>query len=243
MDNISKALLMAAGILIAIMLVSLLIFAWNQMSGYYSEQHNSKIVEQIAEFNTKFENYNGQTIRGNELISIMNMIIDYNNSDSDMEGYDRIVIEVNLKGYQNGTSFKYDSADTSIFPSTFRAGIIHNKNGDTDIQAISNLPITLESNSGINDAKLQKLSAEISNIVGDDVDNAKRMKKIKNILGYEPNSLQLENIQNVTKQYYQYTQFKRAMFHCTTVDHNAVNGRVNKMEFEVEVENGNVKFK
>ena len=34
-------------------------------------------IKQLVEFNNKFTNYNGKTIRGNELISIMNRIIDY----------------------------------------------------------------------------------------------------------------------------------------------------------------------
>ena len=84
MENVSKALMIAGGMLIAIMVISLIIVLWNQMSGYFAEQHSATIVEQIAEFNAQFENYNGKDIRGNELISVMNKVVNYNRTYSDM---------------------------------------------------------------------------------------------------------------------------------------------------------------
>ena len=84
MENVTKALLIAAGILFAVLILSLLAMFGGQLSGYYAEQHNSKIIEQDAKFNAQFENYNGQTIRGNEIISIMNKVVNYNTSIADM---------------------------------------------------------------------------------------------------------------------------------------------------------------
>ena len=96
----------------------------------------------------------------------------------------------------------------------------------------------------ITDAQLQKLSADISNIVGSSSDDEYKIQKIKRILGNGDYKDKLGDIQNITKKYYQYTQFKRAMFECTSVEHNTANGRVNEMNFKIEQdENGNVKFK
>ena len=52
----------------------------------------------------------------------------------------------------------------------------------------------------------------------------------------------LEEIQEITYKYYQYTQFKRAHFVCETIGHDEETGRVNKMEFRVVIKNGNIKF-
>lgn len=82
MENISKALLIAGGVLFAILVLTLLIIFRGNISSYFTEQHNAKILEQVTEFNNKFENYNGQTIRGSELISVMNRVVDYNRTYS-----------------------------------------------------------------------------------------------------------------------------------------------------------------
>ena len=94
MENISKALLIAGGVLFAILVLTLLIIFRGKISSYFTEQHNAKILEQVTEFNNKFENYNGQTIRGSELISVMNRVVDYNRTYSDIQGAERVIIRV-----------------------------------------------------------------------------------------------------------------------------------------------------
>lgn len=246
MENITKALLIAAGVLIAIMILSLIIIFGNQMTEYFTEMHDIKMVEQTVDFNNRFENYNGQTIRGNEIISVMNRVIDYNNTSAGMEGYDPVIIEIDLKGHQNDTNFKYSDSDSSIFNGNLISGKISNADGnDTRLINIANLSTTLVNNSGIanlTDTKLQKLSSEISTIL-DDSNEDYRAEKLKNILGYVVTDVnEINKIKNVTKQYYQYTQFKRAMFNCTGVKYNTANQRVNEITFDIVEENGNVKF-
>lgn len=247
MENITKALLITAGVLMAIMLLTLLIIFWGQMSGYFTEKHDAKIIEQTVEFNNRFENYNGQTVRGNEIISVMNRVIDYNNTAAGIEEYDPVTIEIDLKSHNNDISFKYNTSDSSIFASNLLNGKISNADGnDSRLINIANLSTELVNNSGINklnDTKLQKLSASIS-IIMDDSEPDYRARTLKNILGYEVNDpITINRIKNATKQYYQYMQFKRAMFECTDVKYNTTNGRVNYIEFIiVEDDRGNVKF-
>ena len=251
MENLSKALLIAAGMLIAVMIILLIVGAWSQISGYFTEEHNSKMVEQTLEFNNKFENYNGKTIRGNELISIINRIIDYNNYKADIEKYERVKININLKGHAG--EFAYDG-NANLFPND----PIENNSNDTEIRRISELSSNLTSSASgipkITDTKLQKLSSEIHNIVDADKYTGnkkeeyikKRQQKIKNILGYEVKSDETElmnNIIDATKKYYQLTQFKRATFNCTGVIYNTSNGRVNGMTFVInETSEGKVIF-
>jgi len=260
MENITKALLIAAGILFAVLILSLLVMFGGQLSGYFAEQHNSKIIEQDAEFNAQFENYNGQTIRGNELISIMNKIVNYNVSIAEMEKYDKIMFSADFKGYQKKSNgnFKYSDSDPSIFQGKMSGNILKNtNNSDQNIRDIASIPTDLINQlssagiSNITDSQLQALSADIQNIAIDS--NAAqslqitRNQKLQNILGKnKANSLnvsQMNTLIAVTKKYYQYTQLKRAMFKCTGVQHNSSqNGRVNGMTFVIVEENGNAKF-
>lgn len=260
MENVTKALLIAAGILFAVLILSLLAMFGGQLSGYYAEQHNSKIIEQDAKFNAQFENYNGQTIRGNEIISIMNKVVNYNTSIADMEKYDKVILSIDLKGYQNraNDNFKYSDSDTSIFQGKMSANILKNTaTSDVNIRDVANISADLINElasagiSNISDAQLQALSADIQNIAIDS--NAAqslqitRNQKLQNILGKnKANSLnvsQMNTLVNVTKRYYQYTQFKRAMFKCTGVQHNtSQNGRVIGMTFVIVEENGKAKF-
>ena len=244
MENVTKALLIAGGILFAILVLTLLTIFHNQMSSYYAEQHDAKMIEQITEFNNKFENYNGQTIRGNELITIMNRVVDYNRTYSDMDGAERVTLNIDLKGHQN--DFKYDATSKALFSTS----TITNSNGnDNQIISISGLASELASSTGIDDNKLQRLSAEISIICSTSTkeeDIKTRNTKLQNILGYNKNKQftnnEIKNIQNATMQYYQLTQFKRAMFKCTEIVHSQKSGLINKLSFEAVIENNAIKL-
>lgn len=260
MENATKALLIAAAMLILLMLISTMLIFKNQLAGYFSEKHDSKMVEQLVEFNNKFENYNGQTIRGNELISIMNMIIDYNNYQAGIEGYERVLIEIDFinSQYIQDLKYKNETGSNSIFSFSPDYKIKNTSTSDATISTISGLSSTLVTTSGITgltDTKLQKMSAQIANIVDDDIIDYRakgeyiehRAELLKRILGnnFDVDS-KIDTIKTVTYKYYQYTQFKRAMFKCTNVSHDTTNGRVNKMQFEVVLEDdfsGNKKIK
>lgn len=246
MENINKALLIAVGVLFAILVLTLLVIFHNQISSYYTEQHDSKMVEQITEFNNKFENYNGQTIRGNELISVMNRVVDYNRTYSDMEGADRVTITIDLQGYQKELLYTGTPSSDILFPKS----IISNSSGnDNEISRISELSTELANSTGIEDTKLQKMSAEISTIcdTSTDDDSIKKIKeKLRKILGYkqdkEFSQTQIIRYQSATRKYYQLTQFKRVMFKCTEVVHNQKDGRINKISFEAVIENNALKL-
>ena len=260
MENVTKALIMAAGILVFVMLLSLIMIFWRSLSGYYAEQHNTQVIEQDTKFNAQFDNYSGETIRGNELISVINKIVSYNTSIADMEKYDKIFLSVDFKGYQRkaNDNFKYSDSDPSIFQGKMSGNFLRNTStSDQNIRDIASIPTDLInqlSNAGISnitDTQLQALSADIQNIAIDS--NASqsllitRTQKLQNILGKnKANSLnvsQMNTLIAITKKYYQYTQLKRAMFKCTEVQHNSKeNGRVNGMKFEIVEENGKAKF-
>lgn len=250
MENATKALLIAAGFFLAVMLITMLVMFGGEIASYFTEKHEAAVLQQLVEFNDKFINYNGQTIRGNELISVMNRVIDYNNYQSEMVGYERIIITVDLKGHQNEFKYKNESGSNLMF-----LGNINNSTNDDAIKQISELSGNLTSGHvagipGLTEAKLQLMSSKIEHIVDDayaedrEAYETYRNQILTKILRYDPNQklVDINDIKQATYLYYQLTKFKSAMFDCTNVSFNEVNGRVNRMNFVVVEENGLIKF-
>lgn len=181
MENISKALLIAAGILFSVMLLSMLMITYNQISAHYQQEHELAAMEQLEKFNREFENYNRDNIRGNDLISLMNKIIDYNASQSYNEdiGQKRILVNITI-GSSNIGKFKFQEDDESIIEENItNTGAGDNYTNDRDLVAITGTTSDLIErangdplNKIITDTELQKLSSEISNIVFTDEQEA-----------------------------------------------------------------------
>lgn len=92
MENASKALLMAGGILIALMILSaLVIFAIN-LSEYQNNQNDNKVATIIAEFNNEYEPYNKNNLTLMEIKTVYNKILD-NNLKADTEA-DKIATNI-----------------------------------------------------------------------------------------------------------------------------------------------------
>lgn len=206
MENAVKALLIAAGMFIALLLISLIVILYNDVSEYYASQHENKELEQVAEFNAKFENYNRKNVRGSDLLSLMNRVIDYNASESYVEdkSYEKIKVTITLGGEDIRSQFKYETTDSTSTNKYLDKDIITNKNGagtkwenDRDLVAITNTPIYLKNwlqeheIFNITDTQLQQLSSEIANIMAhetrmessDAYSRFKRADIIEDILG------------------------------------------------------------
>ena len=249
MENASKALLIGAGMLFALLIITLLVIFYGQVSSYFEEKNKMTEIEQLEKFNAKFENYHDKQIRGSELVSILNMIVDYNNLQADAQGYEPIKVTIDLKGHQNELKYDNESGGKTLIT----VSNINNNSNDTQIKKIAETSSRLSVELGIADVKLQKLASRISDIVdepsdSDEKEEYKKFRKqiLERILGYEVPDSEIGDIKTATYQYYQYMQFKRAMFDCKDVTYNTDNGRVNGMAFDVILEadiNGELKIK
>ena len=83
MDNASKAISMAGGILIAMLVISLITFSITRLRSYQETKDSAKEVEQITEYNKKFETYNKNVVKGYEIVSIANLVENTNNQYGD----------------------------------------------------------------------------------------------------------------------------------------------------------------
>lgn len=188
MENASKALLIGAAILFTVMILSLLMIGYQQISSYFTEKHEVEMIEQTTKFNSQFENYNQKSIRGSDMISFMNKVIDYNERLSYMEGtnYKRLEITIDLISSNIVNQLKYTTTETgfsnlSIFPTSNKiTNVTSSGTPPTDIDKSRNLDKQLISITGtinelkdetqnggiqnVTDTKLQSLASNISNI-------------------------------------------------------------------------------
>ena len=188
MENASKALLIGAAILFAVMILSLLMIGYQQISSYFAEKHEVAMIEQTTKFNGQFENYNQKSIRGSDMISLMNKVIDYNERLSYMEGtkYKRLEITIDLINNSTVEQFKYTTTESgfsnvSIFPTSTKitnvtttgippTTIEESRELDKQLILITGVVNDLkdESKNGgipnVTDKKLQSLASNISNI-------------------------------------------------------------------------------
>lgn len=95
MENASKALLMAAGVLIGILILSLTIYLFTSFASTSSEVHKENVKQQRDQFNSQFTSYEGKD--DNTIYSIVtvanlatetNKYYEYNKRNSQTNGKD-----------------------------------------------------------------------------------------------------------------------------------------------------------
>lgn len=77
MENASKAIIMAGGILIGVIILSVLVLVFTPIGRVYEEQGASLSVEQLEKYNRQFNTFD-KSLYGSELISLKNLVEDYN---------------------------------------------------------------------------------------------------------------------------------------------------------------------
>lgn len=98
MENASKALLMAGGILIAILILALLVRTFTNISSFQKSQLTQEEEEQLIAFNEQYTKYLNQYVYGTEVISVINKSL--NNTSHK--------ITTKIKFANNGNGFTYN---------------------------------------------------------------------------------------------------------------------------------------
>lgn len=79
MENASKALLMAAGVLIGILILSLMVTLFLSAREVSSRYDQVKITEEVEQFNANFTKYVGKNITMHQVLTISNFAKKENN--------------------------------------------------------------------------------------------------------------------------------------------------------------------
>ncbi len=127
MENATKALEMAGSVLIGVLLLGCILFAYSQMNELKDTEHKSEVAEQAKDFNQDYEAYNRNNLYGSDMFSLSNMIEDYNKKEADGKAYGKIEMKITLKTQIINASFftsttydgdslnqKYDSLSSEI---------------------------------------------------------------------------------------------------------------------------------
>lgn len=85
MENASKALLIAGGVLIAMIIASVGVYLYGVYHEHAENVMNRLTESQITEFNAKFLAFEGRDLTANELISIINLVRENNITRIDSE--------------------------------------------------------------------------------------------------------------------------------------------------------------
>ena len=101
--NMSQALKMAGGILIAIIIISTLTYFFREITPSQQQIEDIEALEQTAEFNKQYEVYNKSLMLGIDIISVINKA--YSNNVAYIEAYgyseeikDNYLIDIQLNG-------------------------------------------------------------------------------------------------------------------------------------------------
>lgn len=107
MENASKALLIAGGVLIALIILTMFIVMYNNMANIQKEQEEQTRIEQIAAFNAEFEAYNKKVMYGTDVITLINKVAENNKKYNSNNDYKIVVllndVEVTSSSHLIGT--------------------------------------------------------------------------------------------------------------------------------------------
>ena len=271
MENATKALLIAGGVLLAMLLIAVLIFAWGQFSEYYKNTQSLADIDDITNFNMQFTNYEDRDVYGYELISLANLVADYNFRYS---SYSANPADANDRSAQNDKYYapikmtiKFNSVDelkndlwyddaaiTHLFGQLYYeqsktvnqiANII--SNGETNVKLYGNnnnasrLAKSISTLLAAENGETVRIYAE--RYTSGDLNRAKEMlkneaiAKYKSITGeeltYNDLLAKIAGNEGNIKQYYEYYQFKKAIFKCdiNSITYDSISQRVNSISF------------
>lgn len=107
MENASKALLMAAGVLIGVLILSLAVYLFTTFGATSAELHQLNEENDINEFNIQFTQYEGKTdVTIYDIITVAGLARNNNeyygyNDDTDSKSQNNFYITVNFVGREN----------------------------------------------------------------------------------------------------------------------------------------------
>ena len=116
MENASKALIIAGGILLAIITLSILLYSYNNITIYQDEKEKNEMQEQITRYNAEYEGYNKKVMYGTDVISVLNKAISNNETKKIKFGNEYFVnVTVEVKNIQGLNPKTYSLSSNNDF--------------------------------------------------------------------------------------------------------------------------------
>lgn len=120
MENASRALMMAAGVLIGLMILSLAVYLITSFGAASAEAHKTNEQNRINEFNTQFTQYEGrQDITIHDIVTVVNLARSNNETyglvgQTDSNYYIRVRAKVRLALYENMETISSEDLNEAV---------------------------------------------------------------------------------------------------------------------------------
>lgn len=237
MENASKALIIAASVLIAMLIIGAAVYMFNVMSSIQAEEEASSQTQIITEFNQKFDVYNRKILYGSDILSLANMIDDYNVRETvESKMYQEMQIHVTVKKQlTSSTDKKYSISAGTYTAQQLRDKLIaEGKNSVTD--KINEIEETYSQKGRMSIQNLNNLQLKSNSYITgtgtyQDAFQEEIAKDIYRNLHVEEDIQDYVDLSSILKD------FRTKIFSCTLVryDEQNRNGRIVEMNFEEAV--------
>ena len=246
MENASKALLFAGAILLGIMIVSLLILTLNKVSDYQASSTELANANEKAEFNEQFTQYIRDDVKGVELISLLNKVVDYNSksieqSIGELDYSKKITVKVNMGNFN---SIHGREGKTNLFGNgTNQEYTLDKSSADKGLMKIINDQRKTENDYGRKELSILASNEESLKTYYSQGDTQSG-KSMEQVLGKKISG-KLKDLENNLKNDYgfkiidtqaEFANFKTSKFECTGevyyIEEGRGNGQIKELTFK-----------
>ena len=237
MENASKALMMAGSVLLSVLIITALVFLYNNVIDLKRTESLSEETKKLYEYNKKIEMFNKQGLYGSEILSLSNLIEDYNRTQNELKEYNEIKLQIEIKEMPSAYYFKerkyrdYKCLNEKV----------NQLNDDINIlkttklnQLYNNRKIEIILRNGGISVYLNKLNNnKYSNLTLDKISN---MRENEKLILFENDTDAYDVASNLSDFYVniknEFTQFKNKKFQQPEVTYDKNNGRIENMTFK-----------
>lgn len=213
MENASKALVIAGGILLAMLTISLLFLLLSNINSSKMTEEEKLAAKQLQEFNQQWEAYNKKVLYGTDVISVVNKAIDNNKKENTTTTGEKYYVNVVI-------NFKSEQFETEVIK----------KDKNTGEDEYVTLPITVDGTTIKNDQSTFASTLSLGRWdAGNYIENNTITYNFSLNTKYKEQYVTSDAIYYVTPAV---KKFKTKVFRCTGI--NYVEGRVNQIEFEIK---------
>ena len=237
MENATKALLMAAGFLLGLMILGALILMFNSLSNYQRQNTINTREAQIQEFNEQYETYDRKNVRGTDIVSILNRVADYNERKSAIGtqgaeiAFQEMKITVELGEGKNRCNGHSSDDNLSYKNNLLITGDIEESDVQSEFAQTMKETQSIEAQYGKNEL-LNILNKCVSDGILNE-DDKQTFNKISSRNKIADNLSNLDDIKEEIYKYQEYVNFKKLHFDCVdgSVKYNKTTGRIIEMKF------------
>lgn len=128
MENASKALMIAGGILIALIVITLFLYMLGNIRTIRQAEEQKIRTEQLQKFNEQYEAYNKKLMYGAEVLSVINKMDDNNKKYKNNTEFqitweladDELIGNIEKTDVYSCTDIKYSSQTGRVIKMTFK---------------------------------------------------------------------------------------------------------------------------